>query len=104
MSEIKSALTAEEWADGKTERGYSWTMVGGDLWLSPPGDGPLVLIQNRHAAAALCLHEQPLGFTREDITLISLLRSNLPIGRQAAVRDSHALADRIEALLPPDGE
>lgn len=54
---------------------------------------------HRHRVAAACLHAQPFGFTREDVSDLLL-----------AARDCHAdyadryesLAARIAALLPPE--
>lgn len=98
MSEIKPALTPEEWV--------SWTRDGdprpqisfdGERWHP-----------SLHALAALCLHAQSFGFTHEDV---AMLRANATgfeyvAGQVGANLDGEAakmrdLADRIEALIPP---
>ena len=101
MSEIKPALTAEEWKNRHTERGYTFVSVGVDVWLGPPNDkDPLVMVQNRHAMAAICLHEQPFGFTRD------MLRALRELGHPSQTTEgldlAYAAIDRIEALLPPE--
>ena len=53
----------------------------------------------RHAIAALALHGQPFGFTREDISELykwAKLDGDHPFGKL------DNLAARIEALLPPE--
>jgi len=47
----------------------------------------------RHATAAILLHDQPFGFTREDV---EYLRAGC-MGHY-----NNDLANRIEALLPPE--
>ena len=95
MGEMKPALTAEQWVG----------VIPPDkdgIW----GSGYLV-VEEKHHMAAVCLHEQSFGFTREDV---ELLRETLPADvlhlgyqyeeePQAYLLD---LADRIEALLPPE--
>ncbi len=63
--------------------------------------------EGMHALAAFSLHNQPFGFTREDVELIRAvayesLIEMLPLKSRAAVLDS--LADRLSALLPPEEE
>ena len=92
---IEPALTAEEWA--RIHAGEWHEEVLADLDR-----------HSAHARAALALHGQPFGFTREDV---ELLRKIGPfVDRQIIDRDAGAyewlgalmpLADRIEALLPP---
>lgn len=49
-----------------------------------------------HAAAALCLHGQPFGFTWEDVATLRSMSAR-------DILDAYdSIADRIEALLPPE--
>ena len=104
MSDIKPALTPEQWAGG-WEGEYS-----------PKGC---------HQEAAFCLHGQPFGFTRADVDLlreqaVEWRRKAQAIGPEPGLSadDSHyslalafdedavecdSLADRIETLIPPPG-
>jgi hypothetical protein len=84
---VKPALTAEEWqlkaarrddtnvgvddtgtfgADNYVTNGQRDTLFSTD---SPPA---------RHAIAALALHGQPFGFTREDVSILRNLATQLP--------------------------
>ena len=122
---MKPALTAEEWKfprvyfrgglydDANVERAVpkvgsvcaTLATFGVELVSTPNTieDPPLwvwddswsVLIREpvRHALAALSLYKQPFGFTREDV-------EHLRGGFHA--HDFTSLADRIEALLPPE--
>lgn len=83
---MKPALTAEEWGNV-------------DL---PVADTP----ESRHATAALCLHGQPFGFTREDVIMLRAARLRLDGEEQEDAWDKSldSLADRIEALLPPEND
>lgn len=69
------------------------------------------LVSRRHGLAALCLHEQPFGFTRGDVidlaTAVNDARQ-LAIAAPQLREQSNALAarlsnlaERIAALLPP---
>jgi hypothetical protein len=69
---VAPALTAEEWADNMSVRS--------DWSVTPYHDTPFMnwfesnhgsyLAVSQHALAALALHGQPFGFTREDVTLV----------------------------------
>ena len=113
MSKIVPALTREEWAtflagnpvlnlDGagfqdcphiQTEHGGEVIVAVEDVYLGLSGIA-------RHAGCATLLHGQPFGFTREDV---EALRQDGwgydEVHDQAKLDD---LADRIEALLPPE--
>ena len=117
----KPALTPEEWTEclrDPLDYGRPPMMHGQFLVFA----GIPEPISRLDAMAALCLHEQPGGFTHEDVTRhrnsAKAIRVNLesqgPVGtwdfqqeeisskkRHAAWHDS--MADRIEALLPPEG-
>ena len=111
MSEIKPALTAEEWEMGYASNDVrielrSGGRVGVTVHAYPLGGG-LGYPRDLPALAAFCLHNQPFGFTREDAI-------NHREGAKACVlqwqtigpgslHDWHeSMADRIEALLPPE--
>ena len=117
-SEIRPALSAEEWAKRTVVRGEfmdeckvsGWEKIvavhnGGDSVYPTPA---------RHALAALCLYQQPFGFSQEDVDLLGRLADydhgeaacldgydNFP--EEADRREAHtrSLAARIAALLPP---
>ncbi len=105
MSEIKPALTAEEWAaclpDITAQEGIGAFCTG-------------EFVQNveRHAFAALCLHEQPFGFTRWDVRRHReqagyrrrlMVEDPLYANAHEEYADWHdSMADRIEALIPPE--
>jgi len=132
MSEkIKPALTPAEWASQQIRRRgeeVSYVKIGvprpcvvegytRDDEDFDCGDVDLAWPETRHAVAAVCLHGQPFGFTRDDVGLMLLARDAgrivtdepggvpryagrpLTFGEHNRLRD---LADRIEALLPPD--
>jgi hypothetical protein len=118
MSEIRRALTAEEWVgeDGyaRYDMGYGIVMMddGGATTIELGDDAGFCLVGgHRHALAALCLHEQSFGFTREDVDhLRAMARSTVTHGHgDYGPPDQYnpwitSLADRIEALLPPEDE
>lgn len=82
---MKPALSAEEWA----EKSLTTFSDSDRVIASMPED--------RHALAALCLYEQPFGFTQEDVKgLRWAATGSLLFGGALA-----ELAERIEALLPP---
>lgn len=108
--EIEPALTPEEWAarryasDELSEmRLEDGALVvekdTGGAWYS---DEHEYTDRDRHALAALALYGQPFGFTRTDVDAIRwaarLLEDNVIIGKAHGLL---AVADRIEALLPP---
>lgn len=74
--------------------------------------------ENRHALAALALHGQPFGFTREDVKMLRIaadayeedsfyFRELIEDDEELPDEDPwparyRAFADRIESLLPPE--
>ena len=109
-TKVVPALSAEEWANdwfkfGSGFGGKPQVRVERDrygLYLEAEENvGALLDGAARHALAALALHGQPFGFTREDANLIRGA-VNMPIWPWPHMRDQWlALADRIETLLPP---
>ena len=90
---MKPALTAEEWAFclRYPDQFVAWTVerMGREI----AARATPIPEARPHMAAALCLHNQPYGFTREDVTW---LRAN----KWSDLCQS--IANRIEALLPPE--
>jgi hypothetical protein len=121
--ETKPALTAEEWwkkygstygedvmsemwRDRRVEFigtvGRVWAGIeerDGKMWGREFGSAGTLDPFKLRAVAALCLHDQPFGFTREDVARLRF---------EAQYEVSHewytSLADRIEALLPPKSD
>lgn len=109
---IRSALSPKEWAEvAAAERGdFNRAPMIYLRAIEHRGTGPHQL-DRPHALAALALHDQPFGFTWEDVDL--LLRAagaveqesaDCPVFAPSEVPASfRELADRIAALLPPRG-
>ena len=89
---IRPALTLEEW-----EHADKLCFQGGEPHLAirdiPRGVTDPDIPVGSHALAALCLYGEPFGFTREDVRILRAA---------ACIDDMVGLADRIEALLPPE--
>lgn len=100
---LKAALTAEEW-----KHAQAILKSGADPTIAAVVTAERVGVGDRHSLAALCLHEQEFGFTREDLTMLDHLSAvwcNEACG--CNTEDEYfllaiSLADRIEALLPPE--
>jgi hypothetical protein len=109
VSEIKPALTSEEWehfefATGERPGDTLFGYINPDtraLHLGWNGDG-MKPVKNSAPLAALALYGQPFGFTREDVTKLRAVLESL-IGYPSHEWDTiESVADRIEALLPPE--
>ena len=125
MSEVKPALTPDEWAGcpaecGADERptgprcrddnGHFWLECG-DVWHHSAWDGEQI-IDNPHGLAALCLHGQPFGFTRADEKAIRAEGNELIAWSNDAANEPEMrhmnergftlirIANKIAALLP----
>lgn len=104
-----SALTREEWARGGTTDGTIYTTAGHEIVARDYALGDRALIRHQAAMAAMCLHNQPFGFTWADVEdLRQAARDrrlrHLSHGHrhgEAIANALESLADRIEALLPP---
>ena len=90
MSEIKPALTAEE-----------WRMARVHVSLYPTGEGAMLQLGNRHGIAAAALHRQSFGFTREDVEVLTDAVGSVYSSMEGSAK-LLSIADRIEALLPPE--
>jgi hypothetical protein len=86
---MKPALSAEEWAEVVEDVRY------GDMpCLAGVGE------EDKHFHAAMALYGQEYGFTREDVYLCAGMLHQ-PSDPELWIKLG-ALADRIEALLPPE--
>jgi hypothetical protein len=93
MSEIKPALSPEEWRDVMSGH---WLNLPDSTW----DDVARATDECQHGAAAIALHGQPFGFTWDDVDrLRSLDYMNLDQHEDGPTLAS--IAGRIEALLPP---
>lgn len=116
--QVKPALTPEEWGPNPTInpvfRGWASAEDSGSFALhgrvlrvtaSDKRTGRAITLNvtdERHALAALALHGQPFGFTREDVGRIRNAADFYRMqGYTNQPYDLFALAARIEALLPP---
>ena len=96
---MKPALTREEW-EIALERMKTHDRLD-VVWYES---------KSHHSCAALCLFEQPFGFTWEDVERLRraiIIESYRFCDEPAEVDDLETqslgfLADRIEALLPPE--
>lgn len=116
MSEIQPALTAEEWGKngiegGKFSNGDDWIGVhaygGGVVLAAKDGDmeSPYIHLTDPrkvHACAALCLYNQPFGFTQDDVRTLNRLDMWLEreYGKEF-VEQYRGVIQKIAALLPP---
>ena len=127
MSDVKPALTREEWAVLETDPGGD-PNADGQVFVDDErtgaicvtGGGTFYEIPRPHSCAALCLHGQPFGFTREDVAderfaaemfaaLAEVMEANPESwislagpGFRDRIARARDRADRIEALLPPE--
>ena len=108
---IKPALTAEEWLTGYESGDLEIQLrnggrVGVTVKAYPLG-GTTGDPRDLSALAALCLHGQHFGFTQEDVVnhreaATACVALGQTIG-PGSIHNWHAsMADRIEALLPPE--
>jgi hypothetical protein len=106
---IRPALTEDQWLARYAEYtstvprmevsaeggpGKSVTVVHGDETIEVPPE--LV-----HPLAALCLAEEPFGFTRTDADRLREVAEDLPPARAAWLE---SVAARILAIAPPEGK
>lgn len=115
---MQNALTREEWQRGGRDgarQGRDDERLGvhldrGTVVLSEPDsahcqDLPYVAVPDRlrHALAALALHDQPFGFTHEDVATLEATALEMDArfhSEHPEVVRLHSLAARIAALLP----
>lgn len=108
---ITPAMTVEEWRTTSVDRAVEIGLdhVAGLVvvrdWANLRGIG--VPPTERHALAALALHGQPFGFTREDVEKLRAMPDSKDVGEgcYASIDDGPwftSLIARIKALLPPE--
>jgi hypothetical protein len=117
VSDVKPALTPEEWANFK-DSGFPLTLSCDPPHFVDIGDDvrTIRVSDSLHAVAAFCLHRQPFGFTREMLAAVeftlrdySRTLSHMPISSPARpFWDEHVtqfglLVANLKALLPPEG-
>lgn len=106
---ITPALTAEDWEELAGKPGlFEW------ISMTNPDHRRMVMLHkfeqdNLHGVAAVALHGQPFGFTREDVAYLRAMakRPDQPGVLSITVASGgktlpHSLADRLESLLPPE--
>ena len=116
---IKPALTPERWANPNegwpTYMVYPYVAEDGSLHMACDDSyyGWDLDEADRHALAALCLRGQPVGFTHADVDNHRMMAEHLDLVVRLNSQDAHArltaewhrsMADRIEALLAPEGK
>ena len=102
---VEPALTPEEWADFFHAMSYPdhWGVIEQKYGRKHPLNEWGGEIGNEQAISAMCLHDRTFGFTHDDVTLLNCEAMNSEDNNcpaEAAMFQS--LADRIEALLPPE--
>lgn len=109
VSEIKPALTPEEWANpaGRIDGWIDLDAGRIDVMLGGPASPTRDTGRDRHALAAVLLDGQPFGFTWEDVdTLRDIAINDVPeLNEEGSAFNPEpelaSIADRIAALLPP---
>jgi hypothetical protein len=122
IEEIKPALDAEDWAVELAEADdFSRTVhpagdFGGAVFVR---DGRIAVTYDngaaaqfvaddeRHRLAALALHGQPFGFTREDVIALerTIASAQYHVGRGEVadyIERAKSISDKLDALLPPE--
>lgn len=102
-------VMAKMWQERRVEffgttRERVWVGVeqrDGKIWGADFDTGASLDMSKLRALAALCLHGQPFGFTREDLACLRAAMASLE-HHQIPQPCLESLYDRIEALLPPE--
>ena len=106
---MEPALTPDEWGNEiraiapDVER-ESLSIALRAFLYDPPSVDARTRTEQRHALAAIALHEQPFGFTWKDVDGLRYLAAGIDRqhpGGMNALGIVSDLADRIAALLPP---
>jgi hypothetical protein len=108
VADVKPALTPEEWSAKEYYRENSDQVKLCGKYLSVNNDESetcsLHDSEARHALAALALHEQPFGFTWDDLMVlyeaVRAAERAAPYGNELADQ-LRPIRDKIAALLPP---
>lgn len=88
---INPAMTREEWNTARFRRASALATSGQFR----------AQVEGLHARAALALYEQPFGFTRSDVSLLTSILARLGEGGRRHAQ-AESLRERITALLPPE--
>lgn len=114
MTDIKQALSAEEWADflKAIDDANHWDAIEEKYRNKDPLREWGCEGGNEHAHAAIYLYGQPFGFTRERLCRLRKLHQALVDfdtgwiynNGEDAINDLGSDLDRIEALLPPENK
>ncbi len=96
---MKAALSAAEWAAHPSLSSHLIRQKITGWAAGKPGEEPLYF-PTKNGIAAVNLHEQEFGFTREDVDNIRWAGDI----HGPWVKELRDLADRIEALLPREEE
>ena len=90
-------MDAEEWTEVLTNK-YSPMPLNVDEEYD--------LCDTPHATAAQCLYLQPFGFTRKDAEFLRMIAhyigNDFDVTAEEHADGLRSVADRIEALLPPE--
>jgi hypothetical protein len=106
---VKPALTPEEWATKPYIAGWDdgsvFPVCPSWPWITADSD-----VERPHAVAAIALHGQPFGFSREDVDALRAFDWDFKWNDSKSVEVARAEVERlrvvlakIEALLPPMG-
>jgi hypothetical protein len=90
---IEPALTPEEWAE--------WQAHPDSALRLSCAASEASLDLDTHGLAALCLYQQPFGFTREDVEILTRCADSDGTYEED-VEPLRDLTARIAALLPPE--
>lgn len=122
----KPALTPEEWEQERGDGGicrregvsaefYAYRPFGTGVVVGITGEpGIMIPDEHGHAVAALLLHEQAYGFTQLDVVRLQAVADATFLNAEGTsnqdkawvmrevAKNVRSIADRIEALLPPE--
>ncbi len=103
---MKPALTASEWDEVSRAQNGEYNMAPMIYGHVAALKGTTIpQLQRLDAVAALCLHNQPYGFTHEDVRTLRAAGEESEAfydGYDANTARLRSLASRIAALLPPE--
>ncbi len=103
---IEPALTSEEWEHREAGNVFE-DMLGSGVNVSIDGGTCSTPITKPHGCAALCLHNQPFGFTRRTLQLLGRGVPDVPGWHEVKwtaeeMAEARAELRKLEALLPPE--
>ena len=101
--QVRPALTPRQWEDpGRLYPLSAYVALDGNLYLYDSEDEQRP--EERHTLAAIALYGQPFGFSHEDAESLREAASFLRrVGNSVGWANKlDSIADRIQALLPPE--